>query len=30
MRFRFTIDDGDTFEIDSIEMSDLLRTWEAH
>jgi len=30
MRLRFTLDDGDTLEIDSVEMSDMRRAWEVH
>ena len=30
MRLRFTLDDGDTLEIDSVEMSDMRRAWEMH
>ena len=30
MRLRFTLDDGDMLEIDSVEMSDMRRAWEMH
>ena len=30
MRMTFTLDDGDTFEVDTLEMADMLRAFEAH
>ena len=30
MRLRFYLDDGDTFEVDTLEASDLLRALEVH
>ena len=30
MRMTFTLDDGDTFEVDTLEVSDVLRAFEAH
>jgi hypothetical protein len=30
MRCRFTLDDGDAFEIDTVEVNDMLRAWYAH